>query len=85
MALAHFMKGMDCYPPRTKDPTDVAQLFFQACSIEMDVEKLAVVASTLAARGTCPTTMKQCFEPSVVKTVLSHLYACGMTKVSSLL
>ena len=29
MALAHFMKGMSCYPPKTKDPTDVAQLYFQ--------------------------------------------------------
>jgi hypothetical protein len=47
----------------------------------MDVERLAVVASTLAAQGICPTTSRKVLEPHVVKTVLSHLYACGMKGV----
>ena len=53
----------------------------QAGAIEVDVEQLAVIASTFAARGVCPTTMEKVLEPSVVKTVMSHLYACGMKGV----
>lgn len=81
LAISHYMKGMGCFPPRMRDPTDIAQLYFQSCAIEMNVQQLAVVASTLAAAGTCPMTQKKILWPSTVRMVLSHLYSCGMGTV----
>ena len=82
LAISHCLKERGCFPPRVRDPTDVAQFFFQACAIEMSADQLAVVAATMAGVGKCPTTNKQCYSPDVTRTVLSVLYSCGMTTVS---
>ena len=79
LALSHFLKEKGCYPGRVKDPSDIAQFFFQACAIEMNVQQLAVIAATLAGVGTCPLTLKSCFGPDVARILLSLLYSCGMT------
>lgn len=79
LAIAHYMMGMKCFPPTVKDPSVIAQLYLQSCAIEMTTDQLAVVASTLACLGTCPTTSKRCIEPALAKLVLSTLYSCGMT------
>lgn len=55
LAVSHYMKGVGCYTEHT-DPTDNANLLFQAGSIEMNCQKLAVVAATMAKIGVCPTT-----------------------------
>ena len=80
LALSHFIKGIGCYPPKTQ-PTDNAQLYFQACAMEMTPDQLAVVASTIANIGVCPTTKRECLSPSTVKDILSRLYSCGMKTV----
>ncbi len=85
LAIAHYMMGMKCFPPTVKDPSVIAQLYLQSCAIEMTTDQLAVVASTLACLGTCPTTSKRCIEPALAKLVLSTLYSCGMTDVCSAL
>ena len=82
LAQSHFLKERGCFPPRVKDPTDIAHFFFQACAIEMTAPQLAVVAATLAGIGKCPTTNKECFSTDVSRTLLSLLYSCGMTSVS---
>ena len=80
LALSHYIKGKGCYPPKTQ-PTDNAQLYFQACAMEMKPEQLAVVAATIANVGVCPTTQEACLSPLNVKDVLSRLYSCGMKTV----
>jgi len=81
LALSHYIKGKGCYPPKTQ-PTDNAQLYFQACAMELTPEQLAVVAATIANIGVCPTTKQQCLSPATVKSVLSLLYSCGMKTYS---
>jgi glutaminase len=81
LAIAHFMKGMECFPQRMHSPTDVAQLYFQSCAIEVGVKRLAVAAATFAAAGVCPITGSEVLLPDTVRLVLAHLYACGMRTV----
>ena len=59
LALSHFLKEKGCYPSRVKDPSDIAQFFFQACAMELNIQQLAVIAGTLAGVGVCPTTAQQ--------------------------
>lgn len=79
MALSHYMKGMSCYPTRTA-PDDNAHVLFQAESVEMTCAELAVVASTIASMGVCPTSGKRVLDSSVIRSVLSLMYSCGMKR-----
>ncbi len=81
LAISHYMKGKNCYPSRVKDPSSIAQFYFENCAIEMNVEQLAVAAATLAGIGRCPITFRKCLRSSTVKLVLSTMYSSGMTNV----
>ena len=81
LAISFYCKGMGVYPEAT-DPTQTAQMLFQAEAVETDTEDLAVMASTLANLGTCPLTQERCFEPHVTRSVLSLMYNSGLNRFS---
>mmetsp|Transcript_7422 Transcript_7422/g.27739 ORF Transcript_7422/g.27739 Transcript_7422/m.27739 type:complete len:929 (-) Transcript_7422:2768-5554(-) len=76
-ALAHYMKENNVFPSESK-LDETLDLYFQSCSILVNSETLAVMASTLANGGTCPTTDKRVSSPQTVKNILQLAYSCGM-------
>lgn len=80
-AISQFIKGMGCYPENT-DPDDATNVFRQGCAIEMDCEKLAIVASTIANSGICPLTGQRWLSCNTIPELLAQLYSCGMNQFS---
>ena len=76
-ALAYFMREKGVFPKDT-DITATLDLYFQCCSIELDCDRLAVVAATLAHAGVNPLTQENVFRFDTVKDCLSLMYSCGM-------
>lgn len=76
-ALGYFMREKKSFPPNT-DLLSTLEFYFQCCSIEANVEQLAVAAATLANGGICPTTGKRIFNSKTVQHCLSLMYSCGM-------
>ena len=76
-ALGYFMKEKGAFPEGS-ELEDVLSFYFQSCSIQITCASQAVVASTLANSGICPTTGKKLFEPDTTKHCLSLMYSCGM-------
>jgi len=62
----------------SKDMEKNLELYFQECSIEMNVEDMATVAATLANGGVCPTTGTRVFKAEYVRNCLSLMLSCGM-------
>jgi glutaminase len=81
LAISYYCKGMGVYPEAT-DPTQTAQMLFQAEAVETNTENLAIMASTLANIGTCPLTQERCFAPHVMRSVLSLMYNSGLNRFS---
>jgi glutaminase len=76
-ALGYFMREHKVFPPGT-DLQETLEFYFQSCSVELDAERMSVVAATLANGGVCPTTGRQIFGPRTVRNCLSLMYSCGM-------
>lgn len=76
-ALAHYMKENSVFPKESK-LSETLDLYFQSCSILVNCEKLAVMASTLANGGSCPTTNQKVVSPQIVKNILQLAFSCGM-------
>ncbi len=79
LSISFFIKGMGCYPDGA-DPTDNAQLLFQAQSIEMSCESLAVAGATLAHLGHCPTTGAKILEQPHIRSTLLQLHSSGLNR-----
>ena len=81
-ALAYFMKEINENKPtgfpEGTDINDTLDLYFQCCSIEINTEILAIVASTLANDGINPFTGTRVFSSENVKNILSMMLMCGM-------
>ena len=76
-ALAYMMRERGAFPKDT-DILQTLDLYFQTCSITVDVRQMAVLAATYANGGVCPTTSERVLKASTVKDVLSLMYSCGM-------
>ena len=76
-ALGYFMREHRAFPKNT-DLHRTLNLYFQACSIELNTEVLSTIAANLANSGTCPLTKSEIFKPETVKYCLSLMYSCGM-------
>ena len=57
---------------------DALELYFSACSLEMNTRELATAAATLANNGVCPITQERVLEESTVRNCLTMMQMCGM-------
>jgi len=80
-AMAYYMRENKCFP-ENMDIHACLDLYFQACSMEVDTEALSVMAATLANGGICPTTGDKVFKSEAVRDCLSLMYSCGMYNYS---
>ena len=61
-----------------QDPEAVLDLYFRQCSVLVTATDMAVMAATLANRGTNPLTGEAVYEPDHVRHVLTLMNTCGM-------
>lgn len=80
-ALAYFMKEKSVFEKNVQ-LNDILNLYFQSCSIQLNVKALAVAAATLANSGICPLTNDKIFSTKTVQNTLSMMYSCGMNDFS---
>lgn len=74
-AIGHMLRNFDIL---VSDPMPVAELYFMQCSISVTCRDLAMMAATLANRGTNPVTGKQAIRGEYIENVLSVMGTCGM-------
>lgn len=60
------------------DVDSALELYFQACSIEVDVKDLAVMAATLANQGVNPSNGQSLLSSQVLSDVLRVMTTCGL-------
>jgi glutaminase len=79
-ALGHYMREKRCFPNKDKGIFEESmKLYFKLCSIEVNVDSLAVMGATLANGGICPTTSEKVLGGSnCVRNVLSLMCSCGL-------
>ncbi|RDV14501.1 glutaminase A [Pontibacter diazotrophicus] len=77
MALSYYMKEQGAFPENT-DIYKTMELYNKCCSIEVNIDQLAIAAATLANGGICPTTGDKVFNSDNVKDCLSLMLSCGM-------
>ena len=83
-ALAHFMRARhdtsraltQAVGPRSIE--EDLELYFQACSVTVDVRAAAVMAATLAAGGRSPFSQTQRFAQTHVTSAVQLMFSCGM-------
>ena len=74
-AIGHMLRNFDIL---TEPPEPVVDLYFKQCSVSVTCRDLAVMAATLANRGTNPLTGQQAIRGEYVESVLSVMGSCGM-------
>ena len=57
---------------------DALELYFSACSLELNTREMATAAATLANNGVCPITQERVLEESTVRNCLTMMQMCGM-------
>ena len=75
--LGFMMEEAGAFMPGT-NLLQTLEIYFMNCSIELDCNMMAAVASTLANGGVNPVTGKRVFEQKVVRNTLSLMASCGM-------
>ncbi|GLU49018.1 glutaminase [Nocardiopsis ansamitocini] len=75
LAIAHMLRSHDVL---TQDPRAVVDGYTRQCSVLVTTRDLAMMAATLANRGTNPLSGKQVVPEPVVRQVLSVMFSCGM-------
>ncbi len=61
-----------------RDPSEVLDLYFRQCSINVTARDLAIMAATLANDGTNPITGETVYDTNCVRDVLTVMNSCGM-------
>jgi glutaminase len=74
-AIGHMLRNFDIL---TETPDPVVDLYFKQCSVSVTCRHLAVMAATLANRGTNPLTGRQAIRGEYVESLLSVMGSCGM-------
>lgn len=80
-ALCFYLKEKGAFPDWISDYSklmEVAEFYFQLCSIEVTAKSLAVIGGTLANGGVCPITGERVVRAEVVENMLSLMFTCGM-------
>ncbi len=80
-ALAYFMRENKAFPADT-DLEETLELYFQCCSLTLNVQDLAVVAATLALGGKNPLTGQRLLQPRTLRNCLTVMATCGMYNFS---
>jgi len=76
-ALGYFMQENKAFP-EWADMLSTLEFYFQVCSLELNADKMSIIAGTLANGGVCPVTNQAIFNPRTVQNCLSLMYSCGM-------
>ena len=76
-ALGYYMREHKAFPDNA-DMLQALEFYFQSCSIEVNVEKMSVLAATLANGGVCPTNGERILKTKTVQHCLSLMVSCGM-------
>jgi len=76
-ALGYYMREHNAFPEGA-DMLETLEFYFQSCSIELNVEMLAMLAATLANGGVCPITGDRILLTKNVQHCLSLMVSCGM-------
>ncbi len=76
-ALAYLMMEKKAFPEGA-DLHAALDLYFRICALELSVDRMAIVAATLANAGVCPLTNRRVLSVETVKNVLSLMSSCGM-------
>lgn len=76
-ALGYYMRENKAFP-EWADMIQTLEFYFQVCSIDVNADKMSVIASTLANGGVCPVTNERVFATRTVQNCLSLMYSCGM-------
>lgn len=74
-AIGHMLRNFDIL---TEPPEPVVDLYFKQCSVSVNCRNLAVMAATLANRGTNPLTGRRAIPGEYVESILSVMGSCGM-------
>lgn len=74
-AIAHLMRNFGMVSENFEDSLE---LYFQQCSVMVDVHDLALVGATLANGGINPLSGKRALRSEHIKDVLSIMLTCGM-------
>lgn len=74
-AIAHMLREFGILET---DPEEVLDQYIKQCSLAVDTRDLALMAATLANRGTHPVTGERIVNPAIVEYVLSVMTTCGM-------
>ncbi|PJF44367.1 MAG: glutaminase A [Phototrophicales bacterium] len=78
-AIAHLMKNFNMLEG---DLNEALELYFQQCSVLVNIKDIATMAATLAHRGINPITQQQALQPKYVRDILSVMLTCGMYDMS---
>jgi len=76
-ALGYYMQENKCFPDGAI-LEETMNLYFQLCSIEVNVNSAAILAASLANGGYCPITGEEVMNPTSVRNTLSLMHSCGM-------
>ena len=80
ISLAYYMRENDAFQKNT-GPSEISShldLYFQACSVNINSKMGACIAATLANGGVCPKTNEKIFTEEITRDCLSLMYMCGM-------
>jgi glutaminase len=81
-ALAYMMKNEGIFPDghdaEDHQVRSALDLYFRACSLELNCLEMATAAATLANAGVCPLTLERVLSPRTVRNTLSLMHSCGM-------
>jgi glutaminase len=61
-----------------RPPTEVLDIYFRQCAVEVTARDLALMAATLANDGVQPLTGERLLPPEAVRDVLTVMSSCGM-------